>query len=125
MRGWEILGIYPFSGFWDVPVPQIPYLAEGRYGINAGQLFVARESGAEMVGSMNGHTTVANNQQIVEGIEAGVMSAMVKVMAMQSNSGGDTVIEIPLYIGNEQIARATWRGEASLVRRGELKPQFA
>ena len=125
MRGWEILGIRPFSGFWDVPVPQVPYLAEGRYGINAGQLFVARESGAEMVGSMNGHTTVANNQQIVEGIEAGVMSAMVKVMAMREGSSGETVIEIPLRIGNEEIARATWRGEASLVRRGEIKPQFA
>lgn len=124
MRGWEILGIYPFSGFWDVPVPQIPYLAEGRYGINAGQLFVARESGAEMVGSMNGHTTVANNQQIVEGIEAGVMSGMLRAMSMTQSSGGETVIEIPVIIGHEEIARASWRGEISLVRRGEIKPQF-
>ena len=124
MRGWEILGIRPFSGFWDVPVPQIPYLAQGRYGIDAGQLFVARERGPELVGQMGGKTTVANNQQIVEGIEAGVMSGVLRALAAGGSQGGETTIEIPLYIGNEEIARATWRGEASLVRRGILQPQF-
>ena len=43
---------------------------------DAGQLFIARESGAEMVGSMGGHTAVANNDQIVEGIREGVEAAM-------------------------------------------------
>lgn len=33
-----------------------------------GQLFIAREAGAEMVGSIGGRTAVANNDQIVEGI---------------------------------------------------------
>ncbi len=126
MRGWEILDIHPFAGFWDVPVPQIPYLAEGRYGIDSGQLFVARESGAEMVGSMNGHTTVANNQQIVEGIEAGVTRAMLQALAVAGGDrGGEATIEIPLRIGAEEIARAVWKGNASLVRRGEITATFA
>ena len=43
---------------------------------DAGQLFVAREAGAEMVGSLGGHTAVANNDQIVEGIREGVEAAM-------------------------------------------------
>lgn len=43
---------------------------------DAGQLFIAREAGAEMVGSMGGHTAVANNDQIVEGIREGVEAAM-------------------------------------------------
>lgn len=43
-----------------------------------GQLFLARESGPEFVGSMGGHTAVANNDQIVEGIREGVESAMAK-----------------------------------------------
>lgn len=43
---------------------------------DAGQLFLAREAGAEMVGSMGGHTAVANNDQIVEGIREGVEAAM-------------------------------------------------
>lgn len=127
MRGWEILGIRPFSGFWDVPVPQIPYFAEGRYGIDAGQLFVARERGPELVGTMGGKTTVANNQQIVEGIEAGVFSGVLRALAMGGggSQSGETTIEIPVYFGDEEVARASWRGELSLVRRGVLKPQFA
>ena len=40
-----------------------------------GQMFIAREAGAEMVGSIGGHTAVANNDQIVEGIANGVAAA--------------------------------------------------
>ena len=42
-----------------------------------GELFVARESGPEFVGSVGGRTAVANNDQIVEGIASGVAAAMV------------------------------------------------
>ena len=40
-----------------------------------GQLFIANEQGAEMVGSIGNRTAVANNDQIVEGIKGGVESA--------------------------------------------------
>lgn len=40
-----------------------------------GQLFIARERGAEMVGSIGSRTAVANNDQIVKGIASGVASA--------------------------------------------------
>lgn len=40
-----------------------------------GQLFLARETGAELVGSIGGRTAVANNDQIVEGITEGVRDA--------------------------------------------------
>lgn len=53
---------------------QVPKLAGGGF-VDEGQLFIAREAGAEMVGSLGGHTAVANNDQIVEGISAGVSSA--------------------------------------------------
>ena len=59
-------------------------LAKNKYGFadggfpDDGQLFLARESGPEFVGSMGGHTAVANNDQIVEGIREGVESAMAK-----------------------------------------------
>ena len=42
---------------------------------DAGQLFVARESGPEMVGTLNGRTAVANNQEITEGIAIAVEDA--------------------------------------------------
>lgn len=40
-----------------------------------GQLFIANEAGAELVGSLNGRTAVANNRQIVDGIAKGVRDA--------------------------------------------------
>ena len=49
--------------------------AGGATGIPAGDLFIANERGAELVGSMNGKTTVANQGQIIEGIQRGVSEA--------------------------------------------------
>lgn len=40
-----------------------------------GQLFIAREAGPEMVGTIGGSTAVANNDQIVAGIQYGVAQA--------------------------------------------------
>ena len=48
--------------------------AEGGF-VDSGQLFIAREAGPEMVGTMGGSTAVANNDQIVQGIQAGVAQA--------------------------------------------------
>ena len=53
----------------------IDFNANGAYGIPRGDLFVANEAGAELVGSMNGKTTVANQGQIIEGIQKGVRDA--------------------------------------------------
>lgn len=52
----------------------IPQYAVGGV-VGEGQLFVAREAGPELVGTMGGHTAVANNDQIVAGITQGVASA--------------------------------------------------
>ncbi|SHI24807.1 hypothetical protein SAMN02745823_03869 [Sporobacter termitidis DSM 10068] len=49
-------------------------LADGGFP-STGQLFVAREAGPELVGTMGGHTAVANNKQIVDGIASGVATA--------------------------------------------------
>ena len=43
--------------------------------VPAGELFIARESGPELVGRMGGNTAVANNDQIVAGIQSGVQAA--------------------------------------------------
>ena len=50
----------------------ISLLKDGAYDIPKGQLFIANEAGAEMVGSLDGKTAVANQQQIIEGIRRGV-----------------------------------------------------
>ena len=53
---------------------QIKPYATGGYPQN-GEVFLARENGAELVGSIGNHTAVANNGQIVEGISEGVAYA--------------------------------------------------
>lgn len=58
----------------------IPKLADGGF-VDEGQLFIAREAGAEMVGAIGRKTAVANNDQIVEGITAGVTVANDGVIA--------------------------------------------
>lgn len=63
-----------------------------------GQLFIARESTPELVGSMNGSPAVANNFQIVSGIvsgvQAGVQSMIPKMQASITNA---------IYSGMENI----------------------
>ena len=81
---------------------RIPRMATGGF-VDEGQLFIAREAGAEMVGSMNNRTTVANNDQIVEGISAGVYSA---VLAAMSQSSGSKTPSINVYLDGKQITAA-------------------
>ena len=52
----------------------VPTYAEGGFP-EQGQMFIAREAGAEMVGSIGRRTAVANNDQIVTGIASGVAEA--------------------------------------------------
>ena len=52
----------------------LPTFAQGGFP-EAGQLFIANEAGPELVGTMNGQTAVANNDQIVAGITNGVARA--------------------------------------------------
>lgn len=55
-----------------------------------GEMFIAREAGPEMVGSIGNRTAVANNDQIVESVSRGVYQAVASAM---SQSGGSQVVE--------------------------------
>ena len=58
---------------WDA-IGTLPLFARGGFP-EQGQMFIAREAGAEMVGSIGRRTAVANNDQIVAGIAGGVAEA--------------------------------------------------
>lgn len=61
---------------WNIgTINPIEEFAKGGFDIPRGDLFIANEAGAELVGNMNGKTTVANQGQIVEGIQRGVRDA--------------------------------------------------
>jgi hypothetical protein len=57
-----------------INIPKIPMMAEGGFP-EQGQMFIAREAGAEMVGNIGRKTAVVNNEQIVASISGGVAEA--------------------------------------------------
>ena len=66
-------GIGSLFGRTSVSV-DVPAYASGGFP-ETGQMFIAREAGAEMVGNIGRRTAVANNDQIVAGIASGVAEA--------------------------------------------------
>ena len=67
----SVSGTMPIVPFTPVLVPAF---ASGGF-VDSGELYLAREAGPELVGSIGNHTAVANNDQIVEGISEGVSYA--------------------------------------------------
>lgn len=94
----------------EVQFGRIPTLAEGGQ-VENGQLFIAREAGAELVGNIGGKTSVANNDQIIEGISNGVREANGDVVSaivamaqqiIQSVRDKDTAI----YLDGDKVSKS-------------------
>lgn len=77
------------------------FKAEGGF-VGAGEMFIAREAGPELVGSVGGHTAVMNNDQIVASVSAGVYSAVLSAM------GGQSDRPIILNVNGREFAQATY-----------------
>lgn len=109
---------------FDIPkvsAPQIPYLASGGFP-KVGQLFVANEKGPEMLGRMGNRNVVANNNQIVSGIAAGVQSAVASAfadvaMAFGGNSTGAPVVELTIICDSETLYQTVKKGKEKTDRR--------
>lgn len=99
------------GGFWD-----------------QGQLFLAREAGPEMVGTMHGHTAVANNDQIVTGISEGVSNANAPVVsAIYALMGLVESKDFTVAIGDDEIGRANARysnNRGASVNRGAFANSY-
>lgn len=92
-------GLYT-SGQWR------PITAAASGGaFSTGQMFIAREAGPELVGSIGRSTAVMNNTQIVSSVAAGVYSAVVSAFsqyAAAQNSKGESP-NINVYVGGKQV----------------------
>ena len=79
---------------------KIPRLATG--GIpDKGQLFVAREAGAELVGGFGSRTGVMNNDQIVDAVSQGVYEAVVAAMPKYN----EQPLEVKVYLDGKEITK--------------------
>lgn len=120
--GWDwnefSLGNFSFS----VPSFNLDWYAKGGFPA-AGEMFMARESGPELVGRMGSRSAVANNDQIVDGIKAGVYDAVVEAMMLFRGSGegngGEPVIELTVISDTETLYKAVKKGERKAERRFE------
>lgn len=91
----------------NLPILDLKFYAKGGMP-TTGEMFVARESGPEMVGRIGNRSAVANNDQIVTGIEEGVYRA---VTAAMSDSDNNVNVNVYLdgrevYHNQQQVARA-------------------
>ena len=68
-------GVYT-GGIWH----DITHYAVGTSNAPVGQMFIAREAGPELVGTLGGHTAVMNNDQIVASVSDGVYRAVRSAM---------------------------------------------
>ena len=75
----------------SLPKLSVSWYAQGGFP-SMGEMFIAREAGPELVGSIGRKTAVANNDQIISGIESGVYRAM--MAANSNNTGGTQTIRI-------------------------------
>ena len=70
------------NGKWQ----DVAQYASGTVNAPVGQMFVARERGPELVGTIGGHTAVMNNDQIVSSVASGVYQAVKSATSQQTSS---------------------------------------
>ena len=113
LGGWaKTMGSVNFNSrgnmtFTAMPKITIPKFEEGGFP-TSGQLFIARESGAEMVGSIGHQTAVANNDQIVEAIALGVYQAFTAAKDGENN-------EINAHITVELDGETVYRNQQKIA----------
>ncbi len=108
--------IIPSGDIQLITIPNIPQYRTG--GFPEDGLFMANHN--ELVGQFsNGRTAVANNEQIVSGIEGGVERAVARVLApylsdIAQNTRETADKDFAVNIGDREIARANARGSRSM-----------
>ena len=87
--------------------------------VDSAQIFMAREAGPELVGTIGSSTAVVNNDQIVASVAAGVQYAVSQALSPYlSDIADNTRItaskDVTFNIGDREIAEANNRGQRAL-----------
>lgn len=108
-------------------LPGFPYLNWYTYAgggfPDMGEMFIAREAGPELVGSIGRKTAVANNDQIISGIENGVYRAMMSANANR-NTGGTQTIRIINEIDGDIVGEKVIQYHNGKVLQTGVSPLF-
>ena len=73
-----------------------------------GQMFIARESGPELIGQIGSRTAVANNNQIVAAIEEAAYRGFIRANSESDRSSNPVVVENKVYLDGKQL-RASFK----------------
>lgn len=111
-KGWIAETLAALGLPTSIPKMNIEWYANGGFP-DMGQMFIAREAGPELVGSINGRTAVANNDQIVAAVSQGVYSAVVAAMGNNNGSGEQ---HINVYLDGKQITASVEKRQAERGR---------
>lgn len=109
-----------FKGNWDWQPNFKNYFniskrANGGF-VSSGEMFIAREAGPELVGSIGGRTAVANNDQIVDALSIGVYNAVVDAMGRSGGNKQPTIVQIN---GREVFRAVQDESTAYSIRTGQ------
>jgi len=99
-------------------LPKLSFYANGGFP-GVGEMFVARESGPELVGTMGGRTAVANNSQIESGIEEAAYRGMTRAIRENGggNSSGDIYLENAMYMDDGVLLKSVQRAQQKANRK--------
>lgn len=111
----EIAGqtIVEGGSFQLFKIPNIPAYASGGYPAT-GEMFLARESGPELVGRIGNRTTVANNDQITTAMKNAVIEGMLE--AAPAFGSGDKEIHIHLEGNAEGVFKLVQKKNDEYIR---------
>ena len=109
---WNRHSVGPVS--FSTPSFGLNWYAKGGFPEN-GEMFIARENGPEMVGRMGSRNTVANNNQIIEGIKKGVFEAVVEAFdmsgSMNNDKDKDVIVNLTIKADSETLYKVVRKGQ--------------
>lgn len=97
----------------------LPRLASGGI-VDAGQMFIARERGPELVGTFGSRSAVMNNSQIVEAVSRGVYEAVRSAMGGE----GAYTFNISNHLDGREIGRQVIKYHNGIVKQTGRSPLY-
>ena len=123
---WATLNIKPaIPGIGAVSTTQLLH-SLGFYATGGlpemGEMFIARESGPELVGRIGRKNAVANNDQIISGVSNGVYNAVKSAMSGINTGGGSYEIHTTVTLDGKQVGKSVIDYHNGIVKQTGKSP---